>query len=71
MMPSEPPDDKPETSDAQTVSQVDSGNDDPVAEIVGKTTTHTLKIQVTKPGAVGRNEFLSPYASRRGVFATL
>jgi hypothetical protein len=32
---------------------------EPVAEIVGKTTTHTLQIQVTQQGEVGRNEFLS------------
>jgi len=32
---------------------------EPVASIVGRSTTHTLTIRVLSPGAVGRNEFLS------------
>lgn len=32
---------------------------EPVAKLVGRTTTHTITIEVTKLGTVGRNEFLS------------
>jgi hypothetical protein len=32
---------------------------EPVAEIIGRSTTHTLTVRVTKPAAVGRNDFLS------------
>ncbi len=57
-MPSEPPDERSEEIEPPSETP-EMDKVEPVAEIIGKTTTHTLKIQVTKSGAVGRNEFLS------------
>jgi hypothetical protein len=62
MMGSDPPKEEPEKTaepaEAATES-TESVQIEPVAEVVGKTTTHTLRIRVTKQGEVGRNDFLS------------
>ncbi|MFX1576618.1 MAG: helicase HerA domain-containing protein [Promethearchaeota archaeon] len=62
MMNTDPPDEKSEKTTEQddlASTSMDSKQIEPVAELVGKTTTHTLKIRVIKQGEVGRNDFLS------------
>ena len=58
-MSSNPPDEPPTKAENSQDSPAKAEKVDPVAEIIGKTTTHTLRIQVTKLGEVGRNDFLS------------
>jgi hypothetical protein len=58
-MPSNPHDEPPTEIKDSLTSSATMEKMDPVAEIIGKTTTHTLRIRVTKRGAVGRNDFLS------------
>jgi len=58
-MPSEPPNEPSENDEESIAVPPDSEEIEPVAAIIGKTTTHTLRIQVTKQGDVGRNDFLS------------
>ncbi|MFW9830918.1 MAG: helicase HerA domain-containing protein [Candidatus Thorarchaeota archaeon] len=58
-MPSDPPNENPEKMEELLTNHAETSKIEPVAEIVGKTTTHTVKIQVIKIGEVGRNEFLS------------
>ncbi|MFX0169014.1 MAG: helicase HerA domain-containing protein [Candidatus Hodarchaeota archaeon] len=58
-MSSNPPNDPPLEPDNAGKPAEEPKPVAPVAEIVGKTTTHTIQIRVTKQGEVGRNEFLS------------
>ncbi len=62
MMQSDPPDKEPENAEEHFGAASESSDSvqiEPIAEVVGKTTTHTLKIRVIKQGDVGRNDFLS------------
>ncbi len=57
---SDPPQKEPDTFENEEESESpETVQIEPVAEIVGKTTTHTLRIRVLKQGEVGRNDFLS------------
>ena len=58
-MQSDPPNEEPEKIEELAEAASESEPIEPVAEIVGKTTTHTLRIRVTKQGEVGRNDFLA------------
>jgi len=62
MMFADPPGEEPEKAGEPAEIVKDSTESvqiEPVAEVVGKTTTHTLRIHVIKQGEVGRNDFLS------------
>jgi hypothetical protein len=57
--PSKTPEKREEPKHSENKPDEKSSPPNPIAEIIGRTTTHTLTIRVTELSAVGRNEFLS------------